>query len=89
MASACMDKKDISKLLKHFHPNLLSDIESCKVGAYYIFPTYHGFGFRNRNRTRKKIQYNRGEVCINSVYTACWRKTKNKYSNPKLYNTRY
>ena len=34
MASACMDKKDISKLLKHFHPNLLSDIESYKVGTY-------------------------------------------------------
>ena len=65
MASACMDKKGISKLLKHFHPNLLSYIESYNVGAYYIFPTYHGFGFRNRNGTRNKKKYNRGEVCIN------------------------
>ena len=55
MASACMDEKDISKLLKHFHPNLLSDIESYKVGAYYIFPTYHGCPYRKRNVTRKKI----------------------------------
>ena len=89
MTSACMDKKDISKLLKHFHPNLLSYIESYNVGAYYIFPTYHGFGYRNRNGTRNKKKYNRGEVCINPVYTACWRKTKNKYSNPRVYNTRY
>ena len=55
MASACLHEKDISKLLKHFHPNLLSDIESYKVGAYYILPTYHGCGYRKRNVTRKKI----------------------------------
>ena len=63
MTSACMDKKNISKLLKHFHPNLLSYIESYNVGAYYIFPTYHGFGFRNRNGTRNK-KNTIGEKCV-------------------------
>ena len=89
MASACIDEKDISKLLKHFHPNLLSDIESYKVGAYYIFPTYHSCRYRNRSGTRKKLQYSRGEVYINPDHTACWRKTEKKYLNPKVYNTRY
>ena len=56
MASACVRKEDISKLLKHVHPNLLSDLESSKVGAYYILPTYHGCRCRNRNGTREKIQ---------------------------------
>ena len=55
MPSACIHGKGISKLFKNFfHPNLLSDFERYKVGAYYIFPTYHGFGYRNRNGTRKK-----------------------------------
>ena len=64
MASACMDEKDTSKLLKHFHPNLLSDIKSYKVGAYYIFPTYHGFGYRNWNGPRKKKYNTIGEKCV-------------------------
>ena len=68
---------------------MVSNIESYKVGAYYLFPTYHGCQHRNRNGTRKKIQYNKGEQCINPVHTACWRKTKKKYLSPKVYNTRY
>ena len=56
MASACVHKEDISKLLKHVHPNLLSDLESSKVGAHYILLTYHGCRCRNRNGTREKIQ---------------------------------
>ena len=68
---------------------MVSNIESYKVGAYYLFPTYHGCQHRNRNGTRKKIQYNKGEQCINPVHTACWRKTKKKYLSPKVYNTTY
>ena len=90
MPSACIHEKGISKLFKNFfHPNLLSDFESYKVGTYYLFPTYHGCWYKNRNGTRKKMQFFRGEVCINAVHTACWRRTKKKYLNPKVYNTRY
>ena len=51
-------------------------------------------GIEIETELEKKIQYNRGEVCINPVHTACWRinikniNTKNKYLNPKVYNTR-
>ena len=88
MASACIDEKGSSKYLEHIYPNLLSDVERYKVGAYYIFPAYHGYRYRNRNETRKKIEYNRGEICV-PVYTACWRKTKKIYLSPKVYHTRY
>ena len=87
--SACAHEEYIYKLLKCLHRNLVSNIESYKVGAYYLFPTYHGCQHRNRNGTRKKIQYNKGEQCINPVHTACWRKTKKKYLSPKVYNTTY
>ena len=89
MASACIDEKDISKYLEQIHPNLLSDIESYNVGAYDIFPAYHGFRYRNSNGTRKKIEYNRGDICVVPVPTACCRKTKKKYLIPKVYHTRY
>ena len=89
MASTCAHEEDIYKLLKYLHPNLVSNIGSYKVGAYYLFPTNHGCWYRNRNKTRKKIQYNKGEQCINPVHTAFWRKTKNKCLSPKVYNTKY
>ena len=89
MASACIDEKDISKYLEHIHPNLLSDIESYKVAAHDIFPAYHGCRYRNRNGTGKEIEYNRGEICVLPIHTACWRKTKKKYLSPKVYHTRY
>ena len=76
MASACAHKEDIGKLLKYLHPNLVSNIEKYKVGAYYLFHNYHGCNYRNRNGTRKRIQYNKGEQGINPVHTACWRRTK-------------
>ena len=90
MASACIDKKDIRKYLEPIHPNLLSDVESYEVSTYYIFPAYHGCQYKNRNGTRKKIEYNRGEIRVFlPVHTAYWIKTKKKYLSPKVYHTRY
>ena len=88
MASACIDEKDISKYVEHIHANLLSDIESYKVSAYYIFPVITVVDIEIET-TRKKREYNRGEICVVPVHTACWRKTKKKYLNPKVYHTRY
>ena len=64
MTSTCAHVEDLGKLIKILHPNLVSNIERCKVGEYNLFPSYHGCSYRNRSRTRKKIQYNRGEQCI-------------------------
>ena len=40
---------------------------------------YHGQGFRNRNGTRKLIDYERGWNCILATDKYCWRQTKQKY----------
>ena len=82
-------KKILVNFSNTFIQTFLSDIESYKVGAYYIFPTYHCCQYRNRNGTRKRIQYNKGKMCISLAHTACWRKIIKKYLNPKVYNTRY
>ena len=57
MASACIHEEELGKVLKYLHPNLVSNIHRYKEGSYYLFPSYHGCFYRNRNGTRKKIQY--------------------------------
>ena len=91
MASACIHEQGLGKVHKHLHPNIVCNIDSYKEGRYYIFPTYHGCRYRNRNGTRKKIQYNRGEQCLTPVHTFCGRPVKKKYSgNPvRVYRARY
>ena len=91
MASACIHEQDLGKVLKHLHPNIVSNIDSYKEDRYYIFPTYHGCRYRNRNGTRKKIQYNRGEQCLTPVHTFCGRPVKKKYLGNliRVYRTKY
>ena len=86
-----MHEQDLGKVLKHLHPNIISNIDSYKEGTYYIFPTYHGSRYRNRDGTTKKIQYNRAEQCLTPVHTFCGRPVKKKYfGNPiRVYQTRY
>ena len=91
MASACIHKQDFGKFFKYLHPNTGSNIDSCKEGCYYLFPFYHGCCYRNRNGTRKKMQYNKREQCLIPVHTFCWKPVKKKHlGNPfRIYQTRY
>ena len=91
MASACIHEDNLGKNLKYLHSNIISNIDSYKKGYHYIFPSYHGCRYRNRNGTRKRIQYNKGEQCLVPVHSFCWRPVKKKYlGNPiRVYMTRY
>ena len=91
ISSACIHKEKLGKILKYLHPNIVSNIEFYKEGSFYVFPCYHGCRFRNRNGTRKKIRYHKGEQCINPVNTESWRPVKKKYfgSAVRVYPTRY
>ena len=51
MASACIHEEELGKVLKYLHPNLVSNIHRYKEGSYYLFPSYHGCFYRNRNGT--------------------------------------
>ena len=91
MASACIHEEELGKVINFLHPNLVSNIKRYNEGYYYLFPSYHSCSYRNRNGTIKKIQYNRGEQCVNPVHTSCWRPVKKKYLGfpPRAYLTRY
>ena len=91
MASTCIHKDNLGKILKYLHPNIVSNIDRYKERHYYLFPPYHGCRYRHRNRTRKRIQYNKREQCINPVQIFLWRPAKQKYLGNliRLYMTRY
>ena len=36
MASACIHEQDLGKVLKHLHPNTVSNIDSYKEGSYVM-----------------------------------------------------
>ena len=91
MSSACIHRDNLGKILKYLHPNIVSNIEFYKEGSFYVFLCHHGCRFQNRNGTRKKIRYHKGEQCINPVNTVSWRPVKKKYfgSAVRVYPTRY
>ena len=64
-------------------------IDRYKKDSYYVFTKHHGRNYKNRNATRKRIDYKRGEQCIRLIDIPYWRKTKEKYKNKgKVYFTR-
>ena len=52
-----------------------------------MYEKYHGCSFRNRNGTRKKICYSKGDSCKFATNERYWRPTKSKYLNQKNYFT--
>ena len=89
MTSACVHENDLLKFIDLIHPNLMWSIDCYKKDNYCVFPTYHGCNYKNKNCTRKRIDYKSGEQCIRPIDIPYWTKTKQKYKNKgKVYFTR-
>ena len=89
MTTACVHEDDLPKIIDLIHPNLMWSIDCYKKDNYYVFPTYHGCNYKNKNCTRKRIDYKSGEQCIRPIDIPYWTKTKQKYKNKgKVYFTR-
>ena len=84
----CIHIKNYSTFKDFIHPNIKHNIDHYKKG-YYILPTYHGCGFRNKNGIRKRIDYKRGYQCILPTQNPFRRRAKKKYKQFYFYNTRY
>ena len=63
-----ISKESYERLKSVFHPKIRKNIERFKQENYYIFPSYHGCGKRNRNGVNKKINYAIGEMCNSPTY---------------------
>ena len=79
------------KNITHYlHPVLLCNISGWQeIDGTFIIKKYHGCKRRNRNSTRKFIEYFRGDRCSKSTGYPYQRKTNDKYIyKGKTYLTR-
>ena len=59
---------------------------------FYEIPLYHGCNKKNRNGTRKIIDYKRDEICVLPTNRHLWKpyeEVKFKHLPSKMYLTRY
>ena len=76
----------------YLHPNLNKIVKEDKLknDKRVYLPPYHGCGYRNKNGTRKSIDYGRGYRCITPSWRRSWKKdVKEKYLRKKYPKTRY
>ena len=76
----------------YLHPNLDQIIKDDKLkdDKLIVLPPFHGCGYKNKNGTRKLIDYGRGHRCITPSWRRSWkRKVKDKYFSKRYPKTRY
>ena len=74
---------DYSNVNVTFTGTLLSTVSR----THFLAQRYHGCCRVNRNGTEKLIDCQRGEACLLATREQCWRRTKAKYLNKKIYLT--
>ena len=80
----CIHVKDYTKFKDLIHPNITDNIDYCKKGNYYLFPTYHGCSLRKRNGIKKREDYKRGYQCVLPSSNPYWRRTKKNINKQKF-----
>ena len=76
----------------YLHPNLDKIVEEGKLkdDKLIVLPPYHGCEYRNKNGTKKSIDYGRGYKCITPSWRRSWKKSvKERYLSRKYPKTRY
>ena len=76
----------------YLHPNLNEIIKDNKLkdDKLVVLPPFHGCGYRNKNGTKKLIDYGRGHRCITPSWRRSWKKNvKDKYLSKRYPKTRY
>ena len=76
----------------YLHPNLNKIVKEGKLkdDKLIILPPYHGCNYKNKNGTRKSIDYGRGYRCITPSRRRYWKNNiKEKYLRKEYPRTRY
>ena len=63
-----------NKVKDYLHPRLHKFINYYKHENKFDLPLFHGCSRKNRNGTRKLIEYNQGYQCIVPTNKAYWEK---------------
>ena len=70
---------NFKNITRYLHPVLLCNISGWQeIDGTFIIKKDHGCKRRNRNSTRKFIEYFRGDRCSKSTGYPYWRKTNDK-----------
>ena len=87
----CFTPGYYNQVKDYLHPHLYDFIHYYGERNIFDLPLYHGCNKKNRNGTRKLIEYNQGHQCIVPTNKLYWRKTKDKYkrNTKRVYWTRY
>ena len=72
----------------YLHPHLHDFVHYYRRGNVFDLLLYHGCNKKNRNGTRKLIEYDQGYQCIIPTDNLSWRKTKNNYQRTGSRNTK-
>ena len=81
-----------NKIKDYIHPNLQKIVKDYEDGNVITLPPFHGYGHRNKNGTRKLIDYACGYWCVTPSWRNYWKKdVKAKYQRKigDFYVTRY
>ena len=81
-----------NKIKDYVHPNLQTIIKDYQNGNVITLPPFHGCGHRNKNGTRKLIDYAHGYRCITPSWRSYWKKdveAKYQRKTGDFYVTRY
>ena len=87
-----LTRETFNSLSDYLHPNLNKIVKDDKLkdDKRVVLPPYHGCGYKNKNGTKKSIDYSRGYRCITASWRRCWKKNvKEKYLSRKYPKTRY
>ena len=84
MVNTCIAEEDLNRSVDRLHPNLVNNIQSYKQeDGCYLFPKYHGCDYRNRNDTKKSIDYKRRQQCLMPTNDPYLWVTKDKYKDKR------
>ena len=87
----CFTTRYYDQVRDYLLPELHSFINYYENDNVIDLPLYHGYSKKNKNGTKKMIEYNQANQCIRPTNKRYWKKTKDKYNVEKkrFYWTRY
>ena len=67
-----------NEIKDYIHPNLHKIIKQYKINNVISLPPFHDCFNRNKNGTRKTIDYGRGHCCLTPSWNKFWKKNIKK-----------
>ena len=84
----CFTARYYNQVKDYLHPHSQDFIQCYRNGNIFDLPLYDDLNKKNRNGTRKLIEYNKGHQCVVPTNKLYWKKAKGKYKRIDSRNTK-